>query len=266
MERGPSLLPALRTACGFVRKQPILLDIALWFVLVPAAIADAAIGSLAKGGWQTNLLAASGGVRNATPAVLMLMLVVGVFTLWGQAATLIVARRMLKRSAGRSRTSLRAVAREARGFIIPLLLTEILWTASIVLWGLALLIPGIVTAFRGIFFPVIIVTEGQEAYRAALRSSASVVRGHWLRTMLAITLAAVLCLGTPYVIGSILSTRTALAPEVIVIAGSVLSHTIATMGQMLFWLTLVACYVQIAAKRHDGQPRTVKGRRPAQKR
>ncbi len=256
MERGPSLLPALRTACGFVRKQPIVLDIALWFVLVPAAIADAVIGSLARGGWQTNLLAAGGGVRNASPAVLMLLLIVGIFTLWGQASILVVARRMLKRTAGRSRTSMRAVAREARSFIIPLLLTDILWTASMVLWGLLLVLPGIAVAIRGVFFSVIIVAEGGSAYRPALRASANVVAGHMLKTGVTLLLGALLCLGVPMLLDAVIAARTASAPELIIISGSVLSHVVAALGQTLFWLTLVASYAQIAKKKTDGQPRT----------
>jgi hypothetical protein len=160
------------------------MDIAVWLIAVPMAVAQAAEVLLHGAGWHTDLFAAApAGVISAVPLLLLLQLAVALFQLWGEAAALVVAKRLLTRNAGRARTSFRATARQARGLVIPILGAEILWLCSTVLGLIFFVIPGLVIGTRSVFCDVATVAEGKR-YRGALRASAAVVRGHTARTFL----------------------------------------------------------------------------------
>lgn len=85
------------------------------------------------------------GAENvAVLSVLHLGLIV--LLMWGIACVLTVGKRLLQSKSGRTRTSFKAVQAQARGLIIPLLLTDILRFCLAVLWGLPLALGAIVAA------------------------------------------------------------------------------------------------------------------------
>lgn len=157
-----SLLSPLSSAWHSYAKQPLL-----WWVTLLLLFPSLLIGDLIT----TFFLG---------PAFLPLTLVV-LFTslglhIWGQACVLL----------GReSRRSLRALLRDAQSLLLPLLLTSILRQCLIFLWGLLLIIPGILYAIRTVLFDAVLVCEGQQ-YRPALQRSTCIIRMHMLRTMMII--------------------------------------------------------------------------------
>lgn len=108
---------------------------------------------------------------------LILMLLFALLLIWGTACLLVIGKRLLTSRAGRNRTSFRAVARQARRYILPLFLTGILRTCFTILWGFLFIIPGVIYAVRTIFYAIVIVCEGP-SYRQALKHSKEVTFGH----------------------------------------------------------------------------------------
>lgn len=76
--------------------------------------------------------------------VLQLGLVI--LTYWGVACVLTVGRRLLQAKAGRTRTSFKAVQFQARGLVVPLLLTDLLRLCVAALWALPLVALAIAAA------------------------------------------------------------------------------------------------------------------------
>lgn len=105
-------------------------------------------------------------------AIIILLATIAIHT-WGQACILI---------AGKGRRSFRSLLRDARPLIIPLLLTGILRQCFTLLWGLLLILPGIIYNIRTVLFDAVIAREGQQ-YRQALRRSALIVRQNTWRTI-----------------------------------------------------------------------------------
>ncbi len=73
-----------------------------------------------------------------TAVLVVLNIAAFVFLTWGIACTLTVGKRLLQAKAGRLRTSFKAVQGQARGLVVPLLLTDILRLCIAVFWGLPL--------------------------------------------------------------------------------------------------------------------------------
>jgi len=163
----PNIITIIGNAYELYRKQTVLNQITLW-TFFPAMWLSTALESVFSTFFTGAIL---------FPLTLVTSAVIVVIVTFGQAATLIIAKRVLGHPAGRSRTSLRQVCKSARGFIIPLLLTGILRSCFSILWGLLLIIPGIIYALRTFFFDIIIITE-KKNYRAALKESIVIVKGH----------------------------------------------------------------------------------------
>lgn len=155
----PSLLAPLATAWLSYRKQRLL-----WWVTLLLLFPSLFIGDII----QTFFFR-----RELLPVTLaILLLTIGLFV-WGQACVLIT---------GKNRRSFRSLLRDARPLIIPLLLTGLLRQCFILLWGVLLILPGIIYGIRTTLFDAVIAKEGQQ-YRQALRRSAFIVRHNMWRTV-----------------------------------------------------------------------------------
>ncbi len=195
-------LAIISSSWEFFRKQPALASVALWLLFLPMFAMDTLDYVMENDFFPEDI-----GTETSIASIVLILL----FTLinfWGHCCVLVVGRRMLQTKAGRSRTSFSATASQARGFIIPFLLTNILRACITMLWMLPLFaillfaflnieseqelaqlmpflpfaliftIPGIIYTIRTSFSPVIIVGENI-SYRPALRRSKDAVRGNF---------------------------------------------------------------------------------------
>jgi hypothetical protein len=110
-------------------------------------------------------------------AVTAVQIIFALVLIWGIACVLLLGKRLITNKAGRSRTSFKLVRMEGRKFVINLFLTGILRDCFTILWGLLLIVPGVIYAIRTAFYHVTIVCEGL-GYRSALKQSKEVVTGH----------------------------------------------------------------------------------------
>lgn len=164
----PSAFELIGNSFRFWRKQPVLTTVTIVLIWLPLLLQ-----SLLTRGLEPMMKTQK---LNAIIVSLLALLLVIALMAWGSACVLVIGKRMLGSAAGRSRTSFRAVRAQATGFVIPLLLTDILRTINTFLWSLLLLVPGIIYGTRTIFAPVIVVAEGI-SYRPALKRSKESVHG-----------------------------------------------------------------------------------------
>lgn len=184
--KGPFSL--IGTAWSFARKQPALKGIGVWFFLIPGALMNA-LSTVIEWNKETR--------QNILTVILMVaMLLLAVIMLWGGACVLLVGKKLIHSRAGRNRTSLAAVAREGRSCIVPLLLTGILRSCIGLLWSLLLIIPGIIYAIRTTFYTIVVVAE-DTAYRAALKQSITLVRGHTWQVLWRLAVILIVIYGPP---------------------------------------------------------------------
>jgi uncharacterized membrane protein len=167
-------LPLIRSSWEFFRKQPALLSVGAWFLFLPM-LASNALTAVIDGDLIPQTMAVEGHI-----AIIILILLLNLLTIWGHCCVLVTGKRMLQTKAGRSRTSFRATASQAKPFIIPFILTNLLRGCMILLWAILLIVPGIVYAVRTVFAPVVVVGENV-AYRAALQRSKDAVKGNGWR-------------------------------------------------------------------------------------
>lgn len=227
----PGVFQLIGDAWNFGRKQPALIHASFWLLLLPMF----AMSLLSRFINQAENTADIGPASAAS----LSMVIFAVIFLWGIACVLVVGKRMVAAKAGRTRTSFKAVRREARGYIIPLILTSILRSVFAFLWSLLLIIPGIIYSVRTAFYFIIIVEEGV-AYRAALQRSKDIARGHvwgifWRLVVLVIILFAPISIGSA-VLRSFSDTQ---AAEVGV---DLLSTIFSAMSAVLFILCIIQLY------------------------
>lgn len=131
MAKPPSLNPFLLAAesWAFFRRQPALLSVLLWLVILPSAAIEAMDAY-----WPESDVPSVRGIGELSFVVAMIVMLF--LMLWGLACTLLVARRMLQSKAGRSRTSFSAVRRESIKLILPLFFTSLLRGIITVYWAL----------------------------------------------------------------------------------------------------------------------------------
>jgi len=251
----------IRSSWEFFRKQPALLSVGTWLLLLPMLATDV-LTSVIEGKRLPETMATEGHI-----AIIILILVLNVLSIWGQSCVLVTGKRMLQTKAGRSRTSFRATASQAKAFIIPLLLTNILYACVIALWtlpGVAYVlllayanpanlqnpilvsiaglfaIPAIVPAIRMAFFQVIVVGENI-AYRAALKRSKNAVRNAFCKITGQLALLVLLLFIIPMSVITIaalpLPTTSAWAAVV-----SVVSNAWITVATILMNLSLIQMY------------------------
>ncbi len=227
----------------FYRRQPALNHVGFWLLFLPLLATNILLrlAYLVEEGMLT--------VQNETAAVgfLVLTLGLGVVMVWGTAGVLVIGKRQLKSSAGRTRTSFKAVARQARPLVIPLILTGLLRGALTILWGLLLVVPGIYYSLSTTFYPVVLAVEGK-SYRAALRQSRNVLRGQWWPGIIRFILLSIFLFVPPYAIfwwiDQILP-NDALAA---LITLDFVSSAVESLMLILFTLAMIALYGELKKK------------------
>ena len=232
---GLSAVPSLiGSSWQFLRKQPAMLPIAAWLIAIPYALFEAANNLLGPANNPAVLPA------EETVMIVLFMAAMSVLFLWGHASTLTVGRRLLQTNAGRSRTSFRAVIKQSRGFIIPLLLTYILWTCMTFLWGILLIVPGIFFFVRTFLFPVAVVGEGIN-YRQALYRSRTLVKGRFGEFFLMLLALFILLFWFPWFVVTLLFIVLPVSPTTYAFY-VVIDAIVSTIGLLLFNISLIQIY------------------------
>jgi hypothetical protein len=121
------MTPALRfaaTSWTFLWRQPALGRVAALLAFLPLVV------------MYTLDVSVGGTPAEQTAVIVVLFLAAYALLTWGTACTLVVGKRLLQAKAGRTRTSFKAVQGQARGFVAPLLLTDILRACIALFWSL----------------------------------------------------------------------------------------------------------------------------------
>ena len=127
-------LRLIRDSWSFLRSQPALLHVLVWFLIVPAVLLD-----LMDVYWPVS---DNESVRQiGTMGFVLAQIVLAFLFFWGFASILLVGRRMVTSRAGRSRTSFRSVRRESMRIIVPLFFTSLLRGIITIEWSLLAGIP-----------------------------------------------------------------------------------------------------------------------------
>jgi hypothetical protein len=234
----PSPFALIGLAWGFWQKQPALHTVTAVLLWLPLLLQAALVRALDP--WMETQSAAT---TNAILISFLSLLLVSVVLTWGNACVLIVSKRLLGSAAGRSRTSFKAVRRQGRGFILPLILTEILRTCMTILWALLLIIPGIIYTVRTAFASVIVVAEGI-AYRPALKRSIETVRGRTWAVFWRL-LALGLILGVPPSALAIIADQTIELPLLADVAVDLVATGLTAAAATMFLLSVTALYGEL---------------------
>lgn len=173
----PNVFNIIGDAWTFFNKQPVLNHVVLWLMTLPMAI------SLSLS-WLQDWHPVFKDAETTTAAkevflvvsVLLGQLILSLILIWGTACLLVVGKKLLGNSAGRSRSSFRKVRQEAGKFVANIFLTGILRACITILWSILFIIPGIIYALRTYFYQIAIVCEKKE-FRGALQQSKTVVAG-----------------------------------------------------------------------------------------
>lgn len=241
-----NLFTLIGLSWDFARKQPVLLPIALWLFFVPIT----GLMSLAWFEEENPVLRAvtENGIGPETDLrllslVLLSEILLVLLVIWGAACVLLVGKRLSANRAGRAKTSFHAVRSEAARFILPLIFASILRSCFSILWGILLIVPGIVYSIRSVFYFVTVV-EGQSP-REALRSSIQAVKGRTATVLgYLFLLALVLFLPTMMIAGVIEMAATLLHPTLAVLT-SLTTAALISVACVLFLLTMVALYAEL---------------------
>lgn len=172
----PNIFSLIGDSWDFFRKQPVLNHVVLWLMALPMA-AVLSLGQLE----DTHPAFAKGSDFEHHSLLVLLVLfaelALSIIMIWGTACTLLVSKKLVGNSAGRTRTSFKKVRNEAASFVANIFLTGILRSCFILFWSVLLIVPGIIYAVRSYFYNVAIVCEGKE-FRTALQRSKEVVIGN----------------------------------------------------------------------------------------
>lgn len=260
----PPIFRFIAGSWGFLWRQPALIRAVALLIFLPlTAMHGMGVVTETVGAMNTELLAILTVLNLAATAVLA----------WGIACVLIVGRRFLRAKAGRSRTSFTAVRHQARGFVIPLLLTNILGGCLTILRGiplalfvltvaliadthhstllvsveqkpwlviiaLLLALPPILYGIQTILTPLIVVYE-KLSFRTALNRSRTLVRTRLVHTI--IVLIALSLLWVPGIIIETLIIDTA-PPAIARATVSLARELLDTCALVLWLLTLTQFY------------------------
>jgi uncharacterized membrane protein len=126
----------LSDAWAFLRSQPALYSVLLWFLMVPVVLMD-----ILEEYWPHGDTEQLEQISMVAFGFAQLVLTVVLF--WGLACALLVGRRMVLSRAGRARTSFRSVRRESIKLIVPLFFTSVLRAVITLEWALLAIIPAI---------------------------------------------------------------------------------------------------------------------------
>ena len=131
----PKSRPSLNPLCllgdswSFARKQPVLWDILLWLLVLPAILL-----SLFDAYWPESEIASNQQIGQIGYGLAQVL--IAFVSFWGFCCVLLVGRRQIVNRAGRSRTSFRSVRRESLRLIIPVFVTSLLRSFGIFYWSL----------------------------------------------------------------------------------------------------------------------------------
>jgi len=231
----PSLLSIIGEAWDFCRRQQTITHIGFWFIFLPS------LGSLFLTDLELHYKEAIELRPELQIALVIGYLAVVLVIMWGMVCTLSVGKRLLQAKAGRSRTSFKAVRQQSRASFLPFVLTSILRGVLTFLWGILLIIPGIVYFVQTAFFPVIVVCEGI-AYRPALNRSREITRGQFWNVFLALLGTTLLTLIPALVLSSIFSYIAIGAPWQIILSADVASAILESIGMIMYLLSLIKLY------------------------
>lgn len=187
------------------------------------------------------------------PEILLLLilcqLILGLILLWGMACVLSIGKRVLQAKSGRTRTSFKTVRSQAAGTFIPLLLTSVLRSIITVLWGILLIVPGIVYFFRTAFYPVIVACEGV-SYRPALKQCLELSRGKFWSIAGSILGLSILTLLPAGILSSLLSLMAKDLGMPALVAADIASGLLFTLALTLYLIGLIEAYDYYKPKAH----------------
>lgn len=226
----PNLFALIGESWGFARKQPVVWQTVFWLIFLPATAS------------QILLLADRNG-RTPETALLVLLanILLVLLTVWGGICLLVIGKRMLQAKSGRSRTSFKVVRTEASKLFIPFVLTSVLATIITVLWGLLLIVPGIIYLVRTVFYQIIVVDEGI-AYRPALRRSIDITRGRFWQVAGTIAGLSLLILLPTQIINAGLHFMAKDLPLPALVSATVAEGILAALATMLYTFALIPAY------------------------
>lgn len=177
----------------------------------------------------------------------LLLIMFGVWFLWGVACVFTVGKRIIKSPAGRSRSSFAVVRQQGKKLIIPLLLTTLLRDCFTLFWSLLLIIPGIIYSIRTSFYEVIIACEGKE-YREALKYSQKIVKGHtWQVFLYMLGISLIIFIPVIFItIGIEVIALTTLSGA-LVLASIILQGAVHSFASVLLFLSIIILYKEVKA-------------------
>ncbi len=277
MSRRPLLGPPalVASAWSFFRRQPALVPVFVWLLIVPTTLVD----------WLQRLRALhllDGNDSSLGVLCTLLIVLLTIVTVWGVASTLLVGKRLIQNKAGRARTSFRTVRRDALMLMFPLVLTSLLQACFLFYralfflipalffitlnvcgtgvplattaaglrqslsgcWSFFLLVPLLLPAciyyVRTFFFEVVLVCEGL-TYRCALIRSADLTRGFLVPLLLRLIATGFLLLAPGIIFGWAVEQSAPLATP-IVFGLSFLVILVQEFGSVLFILATIALF------------------------
>jgi len=242
-----SPLELIGTAWSFYKKQPVLNEIAFWLFFLPFATLDTLTG-------VAETVAAQGMDETIsfpmTPIdwviVLPLLFVVFYCIFWGQSCVLVVTKRMLISAAGRSRTSFKAVRKEAKKYIAALFLTELLRGAITLLWSLLLIVPGVIYSARTMFYDIMMVEDGKVQYgRPILNKSKALVTGKTWDVFWRLVIIAICVFGPAAMVDVGISSSLTAIDERLSTLALVLADLVDSFAGVFFIVCAVALYADL---------------------
>jgi hypothetical protein len=231
----PNVFALIGEAWDFARKQSVVWHAAMWLIFLPSVVTGLVLDYQMD---HKDLMS----VRPETALVLILIqIILSLILVWGTICLLVIGKRLLQAKSGRSRTSLKVVRSEAASLIIPYVLTSILRNILTVLWGLLLIIPGIMYFIRTVFSPVIVACEGI-AYRPALHKSADVVRGQFWNVTLTMICLGLLTLMPAQILSAFFSAMAEGLPPAAVLSAEVASSILFSAALTVYLFSLILAY------------------------
>lgn len=183
--RVPSALTLILHALRATQHSSLLLQVSLWYVFVPSFLGNV-LQRLVGGEAVTPYGPAAILNEEQLPWALAVTIGLQLCMLFGTTCLLLAALRKPTRG---NRWNFTTLQREAMRAFFPVLGTDILRTTGTLLFGLLLIIPGVVFAVQTVCATCVTVAEGRLG-REALRQSRALVRGQsWEIGFLLLSLA-----------------------------------------------------------------------------
>lgn len=133
----------LSESLRFMRKQPVLAHVVVLLLVLPAVVQ-----SILEFAWPSSAVPSLERIGQVGYAIAVLVCALTLY--WGQAATLVISRRIVSSKAGRGRTSFAAVRKQSSTVVFPLIVTDILRTLVTLEWCL---IPAAAFIVMAVYLP-----------------------------------------------------------------------------------------------------------------